>query len=100
MKFQHVGRLVMTHEFIKSLAVNVQLQQVYADVMSPFIVIEARLNPIDDTLEQIIFDPAGTRLPRVTEGELIPKVTLNFGKVPSVMSIHDNPFYANLVIPS
>lgn len=98
MKFQHLSRLVMTLDFVRDLGSSVQMHQAYANALSQFIVIEARVNALDGTIEQVLFDPLGTVLPRVEEGQLIPKVTVNIGKVPSVMSIHDNPYYANLMI--
>lgn len=100
MKFNHVGRLVMTFEFIQDMIANVQMHQAYANLLSQFIVIEARINSLENTIEQVIFDPSGARLPRVQEGELIPKVTVNISRVPYVQSINDNPYYTNLVIPS
>lgn len=100
MKFSNVGRLAMTFEFVQDMTANVQMHQAYANLLSQFIVIEARVNSLEGTIEQVIFDPSGLRLPRIEEGELIPKVTVTIGKVPSVMSIYDNPYYTNLVVPS
>lgn len=100
MKFQHVGRLVIDLKLMENMTTNVQMHQAYASTLSPFIVIEARVNVIEGTIEQVIFDPSGARLPRVEEGELVPKVILNIGRVPYAQSIHDNPYYSNLVIHS
>lgn len=97
MKFTHLGRLVMTLEAMQDLVANVQLHQAVATVLSPFIVIEARINGLDHTLEQVIYDPSGKRLPAVEEGAVIPKLKLNCGKS-STVSLYDNPYYASLQV--
>lgn len=94
MKFTHMGRLVMTLEFLQEMAANMHLHQAVALAMSPFVVIEARVNPVDNTLEQVIYDPSGLRLPRVVESDRLPRVTLVVTKSApaSLLSIYDNPF--------
>lgn len=98
MKFTHVGQLAMTLEFLQDMTANVQMQQAFASAMSPFIVIEARVNVVDNTLEQVIYDPSGLRLRRVIEGELLPRITVSIVKSVAA-SIHDNPFTATIVLP-
>lgn len=89
----------MTLEFLQDMTANVQMQQAFASLMSSFIVIDARVNALESTLEQVLFDPSGLRLPRCDEGMVIPKVTVSIVKcVP--MSIHDNPFTASLRVPT
>lgn len=45
MKLSHVGRSVMTLEFLQDMMANVQMQQAYAFMMSSFIVIEPEPSP-------------------------------------------------------
>lgn len=82
----------------KALSGEERLDRTGVGTRSTFGVIEARVNAVDSTLEQVIYDPLGARLPRVAEGELMPRVTVRIVKaIPA--SIHDNQFVAALVLP-
>ena len=99
MKFTHVGRLVIKLEILHDMLADVQMHQAFASMMSPFIVIESRINMIDNTLEQVIFDPSEKILPIVNEGDMLPKLTISHGKTP-LRSLHVNPCYALLQVPT
>lgn len=95
MKFACLGKLAMTLEYLDNMAANVQLQQAYAVAMSRFVVIEARINQLEQTLEQVIFDPSGSQLPALVEPDIIPKYQLVI-KQENPLSLHDNPFTCEL----
>lgn len=97
MKFTHIGRLIITLESLRDIGNNIQLHQAVATALSPFIVIEARINSLDNTLEQVIYDPSCKRLPSLEEGGLIPKVKLTIGQNTPI-SIYDNPYYVSLQV--
>lgn len=94
MMFRNVGRVKISALFIKEMT-NPHKQLAYAIAMSRFIVIEARVNPIDDTVDQVIFDPSGVTLVAINEPDTIPAYELVFTQH-KPLSIFDNPYTAEL----
>lgn len=92
--FYHVGRLTMSREFLKGLADPLK-QQAYSTAMSSFVVIEARMDILSDTLEQVIFDPSGQRLSAIVDADVVPLYDMVITKQ-KPLSIFENPYTIEL----
>ena len=91
----------MSLVYLDEMAANIQLFQAYARMMSKFIILESRINHINQTIEQVIYDPFGFSLAPINEGDLLPFVEIQIHNCrQGLLTVDDNPYSCILRIKS